>query len=119
MSPDTGLKACSPCGAEGARTAYVRLFPSLHLLSFGRAHYFVLNLVILSFKEKLKMSSLPNAVEKLELPARANGWTKMVMSALFVALMGIGLVYGAGFADVSVLHNAAHDARHSAGFPCH
>lgn len=39
--------------------------------------------------------------------------------ALMAALLGLSLVFVAGFADVNVLHNAAHDARHSATFPCH
>ncbi len=35
------------------------------------------------------------------------------------ALLGLVLVYGAGFAQTDLLHNGAHDARHAAGFPCH
>ncbi len=35
------------------------------------------------------------------------------------ALLGLVLVYGAGFAQTAELHNGAHDARHAAGFPCH
>jgi len=31
----------------------------------------------------------------------------------------VALIYGAGFASKVELHNAAHDGRHSAGFPCH
>lgn len=34
-------------------------------------------------------------------------------------LLGVIIVYGVGFLNVSVTHNAAHDTRHSAGFPCH
>jgi len=34
-------------------------------------------------------------------------------------LLGIVILYGAGFAQTSVAHNAAHDMRHSQGFPCH
>ncbi|SEI45991.1 CbtB domain-containing protein [Pseudomonas sp. NFR16] len=34
-------------------------------------------------------------------------------------LMGLSLVYLAGFSHLEVVHNAAHDTRHSAGFPCH
>jgi cobalt transporter subunit CbtB len=34
------------------------------------------------------------------------------------ALLGALLLYGAGFASNARLHNAAHDARHAAGFPC-
>jgi cobalt transporter subunit CbtB len=38
---------------------------------------------------------------------------------LFVAFLGAGLLYVAGFASASALHDAAHDTRHSVGFPCH
>jgi cobalt transporter subunit CbtB len=34
-------------------------------------------------------------------------------------LMGMSLVYFAGFSHLELVHNAAHDTRHSAGFPCH
>jgi cobalt transporter subunit CbtB len=35
------------------------------------------------------------------------------------ALLGVFLVWGAGFSPSAAVHNAAHDARHSNGFPCH
>ena len=38
---------------------------------------------------------------------------------LLAAALGIALVYLAGFSQVEALHDGAHDARHSAGFPCH
>lgn len=34
-------------------------------------------------------------------------------------LLGIVILYGAGFVQASAAHNAAHDMRHSQGFPCH
>jgi len=34
-------------------------------------------------------------------------------------LLGAVVVYGAGFLNTPAVHNAAHDARHSQGFPCH
>lgn len=34
-------------------------------------------------------------------------------------LLGMVVLYGAGFVQASAVHNAAHDARHSIGFPCH
>ena len=34
-------------------------------------------------------------------------------------LLGAVILYGAGFVQTSAVHNAAHDARHSAAFPCH
>ncbi len=38
---------------------------------------------------------------------------------LFVALVGAMLLFTAGFANPAVMHDAAHDTRHSIGFPCH
>lgn len=35
------------------------------------------------------------------------------------ALLGLGLVWLAGFAGADALHGATHDTRHSTGFPCH
>ncbi len=34
-------------------------------------------------------------------------------------LLGAFLIIGTGFAQPNLLHNAAHDARHSLAFPCH
>lgn len=34
-------------------------------------------------------------------------------------LLGAVIVYGVGFSQTSEVHNAAHDTRHSQGFPCH
>ena len=43
-----------------------------------------------------------------------------VLVSAFVALfLGFGLVYLTGFATTVEAHNAAHDARHAQGFPCH
>jgi cobalt transporter subunit CbtB len=38
---------------------------------------------------------------------------------LLAALLGAFIVFGVGFAHIDALHNAAHDVRHSNGFPCH
>jgi cobalt transporter subunit CbtB len=43
----------------------------------------------------------------------------LILPALAAAALGVVLVYGAGLAQMDALHSAAHDARHSAGFPCH
>ena len=34
-------------------------------------------------------------------------------------LLGVIILYGAGFVNTAAVHNAAHDTRHSQGFPCH
>ncbi len=41
------------------------------------------------------------------------------LAPLFAAVLGLVLLYGAGFAQTAEIHNGAHDTRHSAGFPCH
>ncbi len=33
--------------------------------------------------------------------------------------LGAVIIYAAGFVNTAAVHNAAHDARHSQGFPCH
>ena len=38
---------------------------------------------------------------------------------LAAALLGATLIYLAGFAPIEAIHDGAHDARHSAAFPCH
>ena len=35
------------------------------------------------------------------------------------AFIGLAIVVLAGHAQTSALHDAAHDTRHAAGFPCH
>ena len=44
--------------------------------------------------------------------------TKMA-TVVTTALIGVFLIYGVGFAQPNMLHNAAHDTRHSLVFPCH
>lgn len=34
-------------------------------------------------------------------------------------LLGAALIFVAGFSHIEAMHNAAHDTRHSAAFPCH
>jgi cobalt transporter subunit CbtB len=40
-------------------------------------------------------------------------------AALSAMLIGTALIFLVGFAPLSAVHNAAHDTRHSAAFPCH
>lgn len=42
-----------------------------------------------------------------------------ILPAMLAGMLGLGLLYAAGFAEAAQLHNAAHDGRHSASFPCH
>lgn len=45
-------------------------------------------------------------------PARA-------LPIVLAFLLGVVVIGGAGFAQMSAAHNAAHDHRHAMGFPCH
>lgn len=35
------------------------------------------------------------------------------------ALIGLIVVFSVGFLPMDVVHNAAHDTRHTVSFPCH
>lgn len=42
-----------------------------------------------------------------------------LVAGILAAMLGSFLIFGAGFAHSSVLHDTAHDVRHANGFPCH
>lgn len=45
--------------------------------------------------------------------------SQRLVIAIGAGLLGLSLVYFAGFSHIDAVHNAAHDTRHSAAFPCH
>ena len=45
--------------------------------------------------------------------------TSVLLQVLLAGFLGAMLVAATGFSHIEAVHNAAHDARHSAGFPCH
>jgi len=45
--------------------------------------------------------------------------TDRLVAGILALLLGSFLIFGAGFAHSSVLHDTAHDVRHANGFPCH
>ena len=45
--------------------------------------------------------------------------SQRIVAAISAAVFGAFLVYFAGFSHIEAVHNAAHDTRHSAAFPCH
>ena len=47
--------------------------------------------------------------------------SKKTIGSLLMFFSGVFLLYLVGFAQGSgnIIHNAAHDARHASGFPCH
>jgi len=42
-----------------------------------------------------------------------------IAPAVLAMLLGLFVVGVAGFSHIDAVHNAAHDTRHSNGFPCH
>ena len=65
------------------------------------------------------MTSLPGLARKLILRRPVVLPSRSTIAQLCAAILGIVLVYGAGFAQTEEIHNGAHDTRHSSGFPCH
>jgi cobalt transporter subunit CbtB len=59
------------------------------------------------------IGSRPHAGSRI--PSRADE----LVGAIFAALLGGFLIWGVAFSHIDVVHNAAHDTRHSTGFPCH
>jgi cobalt transporter subunit CbtB len=55
------------------------------------------------------------ARERSERLARVDAW----LAALAAALLGTLVIWTVGFSQIDVVHNAAHDTRHSNAFPCH
>lgn len=64
-------------------------------------------------------NSSPDSLIEAQSGNRASVWRDRVAPSLLAFALGAALIYGAGFASKVELHNAAHDGRHSAGFPCH
>ncbi len=49
----------------------------------------------------------------------AHAGARSYIPALSAMLAGLALVLLVGFAPSPAVHNAAHDTRHTAAFPCH
>ncbi len=50
---------------------------------------------------------------------RAVSIPKNKQAALSSIFLGSVFIFMIGFSHISVVHNAAHDTRHSSAFPCH
>jgi cobalt transporter subunit CbtB len=42
-----------------------------------------------------------------------------IIAALVAITLGAAMIFVVGFSHSDLLHAAAHDVRHAAGFPCH
>lgn len=64
----------------------------------------------------MSQSQLANA--QITLPVAA-GQVGRLSQALMAMLLGVFVIGMVGFSHLDVVHNAAHDVRHSNAFPCH
>ena len=47
------------------------------------------------------------------------GRQSRLLQLALAGLLGVCVVFVVGFSHLDVVHNAAHDYRHSMAFPCH
>jgi cobalt transporter subunit CbtB len=64
----------------------------------------------------MSQSQLANAQVTLPVAAGNVGRLSQAVMAMVLGVFVIGMV---GFSHIDVVHNAAHDVRHSNAFPCH
>jgi cobalt transporter subunit CbtB len=57
--------------------------------------------------------------EAQQRPDIAGARSTIVLAAAVSLTLGVFVLFGVGFAQPQLLHNAAHDARHAFTFPCH
>ena len=62
------------------------------------------------------MASTESVGKALRSPAIVS---RRTLAPIIAAFLGLILLYGVGFAQSDVVHNGAHDTRHSAALPCH
>lgn len=68
----------------------------------------------------MSQSQLANAqaTTQVTLPVAA-GQVGRLSQAVMAMVLGVFVVGMVGFSHIDVVHNAAHDVRHSNAFPCH
>lgn len=45
--------------------------------------------------------------------------TSDILAIALAMMLGLGLIFVAGFSHASGMHDVAHDQRHAIAFPCH
>ncbi|MCP3383439.1 CbtB-domain containing protein [Bradyrhizobium sp. CCGUVB4N] len=65
---------------------------------------------------QLTTAQLANAQTTLPVAAGQVGRLSQALMAMVLGVFVVGMV---GFSHIDVVHNAAHDVRHSNAFPCH
>jgi cobalt transporter subunit CbtB len=65
------------------------------------------------------MRSSNGLLPELGLASGSLGRIETGLSATLAAMLGLLIIGVVGFSQIDVMHNAVHDTRHAAGFPCH
>ena len=76
--------------------------------------YRLFNRCYLTKQEEMTMQSQTTIAATTRVTAISKG-----LQLAIAFLLGAVILYAAAFVQTSVVHNAAHDMRHSQGFPCH
>lgn len=58
-------------------------------------------------------------VKVLALPAEKTGLDADILGIVGAVSLGLMLLFAAGFAQATVMHDTSHDQRHAMAFPCH
>ena len=119
-SPETSLKLYKTFGPRWAVGWFAAvccvLHPSVVPSSLDRSRP-ILRKQRAMLSRKDTMPHAPTVIDHAAAPSAATAAT--VKAAFMAGALALVLLYGMGFAPMEALHNAAHDGRHSAGFPCH
>ena len=67
---------------------------------------------------QLTTAHLADAPTQVTLPVAA-GQVGRLSQAVMAMVLGVFVIGMVGFSHIDVIHNAAHDVRHSNAFPCH
>jgi cobalt transporter subunit CbtB len=62
------------------------------------------------------MTTITQTTQATTIPATRSN---TLIAASMAAFLGAFMIWGVGFSHIAAAHNAAHDVRHSNGFPCH
>ena len=52
-------------------------------------------------------------------PVQSSATSSRLIQIFCAGFLGLFIIGGAGLSHIEAIHNAAHDVRHSLGFPCH
>jgi len=71
------------------------------------------------YKDRHPATTMQSPVARHQEPSLSARRSAALWPALAAVTLGLALLYVVGFAGPQVIHDAAHDARHSLNFPCH